>query len=149
MLQILQSEKIIRVRSLIEQGFDMAEVQNIFTSMDDSDKTDADTRYLSELITFQIDSFQFHPAVDQNNTSIIFYVAGAILRTLLKNIQFDKIDSKQVFTAYVPRGGLMKPSDVVYITCTLAYAACESIKNCDEVYQFLVNSSDPRNVFVK
>ena len=84
MLQILQSENIIRVRSLVEQGFDMAEVQNIFTSMDDSDKTDADARYLSELITFQIDSFQFHPAVDQNNTPIIFYVAGAISRTLLK-----------------------------------------------------------------
>ena len=62
----------------------MTEVQNIFTSMDDSDKTDADVRYLSELITFQIDSVQFHPAVDQNNTSIIFYVAGAISRPILK-----------------------------------------------------------------
>ena len=64
-------------------------------------------------------------------------------------IQFDNIDAKQEFTAYVSRGGLMKPSDVVYITCTLAYGAYKSIKNCDEAYQFLVNSSDPRNVFVK
>ena len=47
----------------------------------------------------------------------------------------------------VSRGGLMKPSDVVYITCTLAYTAYKSIKNC-EAYQFLVNSSNPRNVFV-
>ena len=38
---------------------------------------------------------------------------------------------------------------MVYITCTLAYGAYKSIKNCDEAYQFLVNSSDPRNVFVK
>ena len=43
----------------------------------------------------------------------------------------------------------MKPSDVAYITCTPAYGAYKSIKNCDEAYQFLVNSSDPRNVFVK
>ena len=49
-------------------------------------------------------------------------------------IQFDKIDAKQEFTAYVSRGGLMKPSDVVYITCTLAYAAYKSIKNCDEAF---------------
>ena len=64
-------------------------------------------------------------------------------------IQFDKIDAKQEFTGYVSRGGLMKPSDVVYSTCTLAYAAYKSIKNCDEAYQFLANSSNLRNVFVK
>ena len=64
-------------------------------------------------------------------------------------IQFNKIDAKQEFTAYVSRGGLMKPSDVVYITYTLRYTAYKSIKNCDEAYQFLVNSSNPRNVFVK
>ena len=56
----------------------MTEVQNIFTSMDDSEKTDPDARYLSKLITFQIDSFLFHPAVYPNDISIIFYVAGAI-----------------------------------------------------------------------
>ena len=82
-LQILQSEKTIRVRSLVEQDFHMKEIQNIFTSIDDSEKTDADA-HLSELITFQIDSFRFHSAVDQNDTSIIFYVAGAVSRTLLK-----------------------------------------------------------------
>ena len=38
---------------------------------------------------------------------------------------------------------------MVYSTCTLAYGAYKSIKNCDEAHQFLVNSSDPRNVFVK
>ena len=64
-------------------------------------------------------------------------------------IQFDKIDAKQEFTVYVSRDGLMKPSDVVYITCTIVYAAYKSIKNCDEAYQYLVNSSNPRNVFVK
>ena len=63
--------KINSVRSLVEQGFDMTGVQNIFSSMDDSEKTDADARYLSELITFQIDSFQFHSAVDKNDTSTL------------------------------------------------------------------------------
>ena len=94
----------------------MKEIQNIFTSIDDSENTDADAHYLSELITFQIDSFQFHSAVDQNDPSIIFYVAGAISRTLLKKnkcqmceellssgkmdtatIQFDNIDAKREF----------------------------------------------------
>ena len=42
-------------------------------------------------------------------------------------IYFDKIEAKQEFTAYVSRDGLMKPSDVVYITCTLANAAYKSI----------------------
>ena len=46
-------------------------------------------------------------------------------------IQFDNIDAKQELTAYVSRGGLMKPSDVVYITCTLAYGG---MKPSDVVY---------------
>ena len=29
---------------------------------------------------------------------------------------------------YVSRGGLMKPSDVVYSTCTLAYGAYEALR---------------------
>ena len=64
-------------------------------------------------------------------------------------IYFDKIEVKQEFTTYVSRDGLMKPSDVVYITCTLANVAYKSITNCDEAYQFLVNSSNPWNVFIK
>ena len=86
MLQILQSEKTVRVRSLVEHGFHMKEIQNIFASIDDPEKTDADAHYLSELITFQIDSFQFHSADDQNGTSIIFYVAGAISQEEMPNV---------------------------------------------------------------
>ena len=55
-------------------------------------------------------------------------------------IQFDKIDAKPEFTAYVATGGLMKPSDIHLLT---------QLTKISKFVTKLSSSSNPRNVFVK
>ena len=53
-LQVLQSENVIRTLSLISQGFKMSEVKEISSSVSNSAKTESDADLLSERLNFQI-----------------------------------------------------------------------------------------------
>ena len=146
-LQILQSKKVIRTRSLIDQGFNMKDVQVIFDAVNNSGQTDTDESALSEHGSVRSENIQVHIETHSEDRSIIYYVAGSIARAILKktkcemctellsaakmevqSINFDCIDARQEFISDVSRDGLLKPSDVVYITCMHAFVIYKSIK---------------------
>ena len=106
--------------------------------------------------------------------SITYYVAGAIARSLLKNIKCEccpeflsagqmetkditfedclteeEITAKEEFIARVSRGGLLKPSDAVYVACLHAYATYDAVKSNEDAFNYLVSASNPRSVFTK
>ena len=165
-LQIIQSEKIIRTRSLIEQGFDMSQIKDIFENVENFDSLESHANALSEMLNFRLENIQFHIDVNSEDQSIIYYVAGAISRSIIKKIKcekctellsggkmeehsvaFELADMRQEFMAQISRGGLLKPSDVVYITCIHAFALYNAIKNNSESFSLLMKFSNPRNVF--
>ena len=167
-LQVVQSEKVIRTRSLIDQGFNMSEVKEIFSSTTTGETIKSEADFLTDNLNIQMENIQFHKEIQQEDQSIIYYVAGAIVRIVLKKTKCEKcreflcagnmpLNSEHIqdnevrkeFTAQMSRGGLLKPSDIVYITCIHAYFYFRSIKNNSEVHDFLLNSSEPRSVFSK
>ena len=68
-LQVLQSEKIIRTRSLINQGFKMSKVKKIFSSVSSSAKTESDVDLLSKRVSFEIENIQFHIAIQRGSNN--------------------------------------------------------------------------------
>ena len=86
---MLQSEKVIRTRSLVNQGYKMSEVKEILSSVSDSAKTESDADLRSERLNFQIENNQFHIEIQRKDQSMIYYVAGAILRAILKRTKCE------------------------------------------------------------
>ena len=87
---MLQSRKVIRTSSLINQGSKMSEVNEIFSSISNSTKTESDADLLSERLNFQIENFQFHLEIQREDQPIIYYVAGTIPRAILMRTKCEK-----------------------------------------------------------
>ena len=122
-LQIIQSEKIIRTRSLIEQGFDMSQIKDIFENVENFDSLESHANAFSEMLHFRLENIQFHIDVNSEDQPIIYYVAGAISRSIIKKIKcekctellsggkmeehsvaFELADMRQEFMAQISRG---------------------------------------------
>ena len=58
-------------------------------------------------------------------------------------------EAKEEFVALVSRGGLLKPSDLVYVTCTHAWQIYHKIKESEESFNFLISSQNPRTIFTE
>ena len=82
--------KVIRTRSLINQGFKMSEVMEIFSTVSSSAKTESDADLLSERLNFQIENIQFHMEIQREDESIIYYVAGANSCAISKRTKCEK-----------------------------------------------------------
>ena len=80
-LQILQSEKTIRIQSLIDSGFQMSDLKGIFATTEGSDNHTEEVTSLLELIP----DFHFSESLDvpSEDQAIIYYVAGAIVRSVI------------------------------------------------------------------
>ena len=63
------------------------------------------------------------------------------------SVIIDSADTRQEFLAQISRGGLLKPSDVVYITCMHAFVLYNTIKMNSESFSLLLTSPNPRSVF--
>ena len=177
-LQILQSEKSIRIKSLIESGFQMSDLKNIFAATDNSTTSDSLTDELtavSQLIPEY--SLSESLVVAPEDQAIIYYVAGAIVRSILKKFTKKSCDKccsllsggifgegevtihenltdeisreKEEFVSLVTRGGLLKPSDLVYVTCVHAWSLYHSIKDSNDAFNLLLSSSNPRTLFTE
>ena len=146
----------------------MKDVQDIFDADNDSGQTDTDASALSDHVSVRLENIQVHIEIHSEDQSLIYDAAGSISRAILKktkcemctellsagkmevqSINFDCIDARQEFIADVSRGGLLKPSDVVYITCMHAFVISKSIKNNYDAFNFLLDTSKPRYVFTK
>ena len=144
----------------------MSQIKDIFENVENFDSLESHANALSEMLNFRLENIQFHIDVNSEDQSIIYYVAGAISRSIIKKIKcekctellsggkmeehsvaFELADMRQEFMAQISRGGLLKPSDVVYITCIHAFALYNAIKNNSESFSLLMKFSNPRNVF--
>ena len=140
-LQVVQSEKVIRTRSLIDQGFNMSEVKEIFSSTTTGETIKSEADFLTDNLNIQMENIQFHKEIQQEEQSIIYYVAGAIVRIVLKKTKCEKcreflcagnmpLNSEHIqdnevrkeFTAQMSRGGLLKPSDIVCHSCIFLFS---------------------------
>ena len=171
-VQFLQAEKTIRIRSLVSMGYDMNEIRSIFTEANAKKSMIQDQEiesFLAELEGFLFTDEEQLARVDK---SLIYYLAGYIAKSLSNQpcdecneslspgkvpitIAFDdddleesNIPSKEEFVNAISRGGLTKPSDYLYISSVHAAALTKFIFQSDELKKSLISTENARNTFV-
>ena len=103
----------------------------------------------------------------------MYYVAGYIGRSLIKSMKGISCDelvstgkcklvvnfevdgntndlekgAKDEFFSLVNRGGLIKPSDLLFVTCDYAAPFFKYIKSKEYIFNMLINASNSRSVF--
>ena len=168
-LQFLQAEKTIRLRSLVEFGYNMSAIDAICSEVKENEvlKDENDTTNLMHEITDI--SFEEDTSISDSEQAIVYYVAGYITRSLRKPIKCNaccfllspgesiqisfedgsiskkEIEAKEEFLALMSRGGLLKPSDILYITCIHA----SQLFNVLQKNGLLTSLNNHRNVFSK
>ena len=60
---------------------------------------------------------------------------------------FDEASADEEYSAMINRGGLCKPSDIIFVTCLHAYAMWYYIRNDSEIYSSFTSSRNQRNTF--
>ena len=61
----------------------------------------------------------------------------------------EDLTAKEEFIARISRGGLLKPSDAVYVVCLHAYTAYDAVKSNIDAFNYLISASNSRSVFTK
>ena len=141
----------------------MKEVSNIMGN--DCIKTQAEVEHCGKIITEMLLPLPDHAHMTQMDTDIVYYVAGFISKSVKKavtgvasgdifgeissletNIEGMNPENCQFFVDEISRGGLVKPSDLVYAICALAWDTYLQIMENSEVcghsrYNFLKKTS--------
>ena len=174
-LQFMQAEKTIRMRSLVKMGFSLIDIENIFDSNSDSVTVELDLDG-TNLIEY-IYNFNFDSHVDIQEQAVLYSIAGYIAHGIMKKgipcpscsemispgkmlleldfeminepINADEVYAREEFTRLVTRGGLIKPSDLLYVACSHVYTLFDYIKNDEVIKQVLLSTANPRKVFVE
>ena len=167
-LQFVQAEKKIRVKCLVKMGYLMNEVKEIFQSSDDARTREINIAVDDILRKISEFDFEFKFMVDSSDEATVYYTAGAIVRCLLRqkkcssciklnnnetiNIKItDRIvesDERQ-FLSLCNRGGLTKPSDLVFIACVHSWSLYCFLFNDPELWDIVISSYNPREVFTQ
>ena len=159
--QIFEGEKKIRILNLVKfNKLSMPEIRAIF---------EADIIKVVAIITnWEPADLQRVPSVGENNA--LFYVAGYIAFSLNKKIKCDSCctalkegeetlefedpetqEEREKLSEYldiVSRGGLSKPSNLLYLSCLFVHSLWGHMNNSDEEKDSLWTSSNPRATFV-
>jgi hypothetical protein len=162
-LQFLQAEKSIRIRSLVKDGFNMTEIKEIFAGAEE--KISEEIEKEVEIILEMISEFNFIEDISADGRSTIYNYAGYASRGLLHRKQikcldcvemiaqdsksFDQDSPDEEYCALISRGGLCKPSDIVFTTCLHAYTLWRFIRNDSEIYDSFMGSHNQRHAFVE
>ena len=169
-LQFLQAEKNICIRSLVKMGFLISEIKDIFK--DTCDGQEHDIELSSNTILEDMSNFNFESKlmISSSDEAIIFYTAGAIVRSLLRNNKFEActgmlshnketiiigdneeniVPEEQQYISLINRGGLIKPSDIVYVSCMHAWSLYTFIMNDERLSQALLSAKNSRAIFVR
>ncbi|XP_059098099.1 uncharacterized protein LOC131892312 [Tigriopus californicus] len=178
--QILESEKKIRIRSLIK--FDKLDAQDLRNLC--KDKNEATKKRVEEeceLLVSLLNDPESDEAMDlfdlEDRFAIVFYCAGSIARSILLRNKCEKckfllLDDKKYstgeqatnlddfpsatkelkqndqFLSLNDRGGLLRPSQVVYATSLFALKLREEIFQDEDLRKIVMSSADPRALFV-
>ena len=140
-VQFLQAEKTIRLRCLVEMGYNMAEIKQIFVGV--GAKKSAQQKEEIKIFFSELSGFRFtdDSALTDEDKSIVYYIAGYIAKSVIGEwedcnklispgkvplaVSFETessndkensiLEAKEEFVAIVSQGGLLKPSNYLYI----------------------------------
>ena len=171
-LQFLQAEKKIRLRCLVKDGYDFSDIKEIFKSSEVEKAEEKQIKCEGDMLLDEISEYEFQNLhlISDEDKATMKYTAGYIARSLAKGSKCE--DCKIFFKAIEPdqspeipdedekpsdnsdeyldianRGGLTKPSDVVFMACVHAWALYVTVSENGEAFDLLMQSSNPRSVF--
>ena len=172
-LQFLQAEKTIRLRSLVSMGYDMKEITQIYDEAN-VQKSDAQKEeikiFIEDLADFRLSD---DTTVNDADKSLLYYIAGYISKSCLGDcescnelispgkepllVAIESVDdaaesllhAKEAFVREINRGGLTKPSDYMYITSVHAAALYTYIFRDEDIRKALLGTENPRTTFVE
>ena len=153
--QFIEAEKAIRVKSLIK--FSKYSIKEVCEIMKTDKKVDEDilvshSETIMDGLSENIDNETLH--MDNN---IIFYVIGFIARSLKKRIKCEECsnilgsneeismpmvvdipEDCNSFLNSINRGGLIKPSDLTFLSCIASWS----------VYKLIMDNNDSKSYFL-
>jgi hypothetical protein len=169
--QFLEAEKKIRLKCLVKfEGLNLSEVSEVFQEVEWAEKKlieeQADTLYALLPIENMSSDFQLHDGEE----GVVYYIAGYISRSimkrtkcedcfelLIKSLEPPEIDfgtedaaarsGKEDFLNSIDRGGLVTPSELVYIVCVHAIQLKEELFDSGELQKRFLSSANPRAIF--
>ena len=172
-LQFLQAEKTIRLRSLVSMGYDMKEINQIFSeaSVNKTKEQNAEIK----LFVDDLDEFRFtdDSALTDADKSLLFYIAGYIAKSSMSecdecnelispgkapisvavegmiDAEESVLAAKEEFLAAITRGGLTKPSDYMYIVSVHAATLFAHIFKDDDTRKAFLATENPRTTFIE
>jgi hypothetical protein len=168
MRQVVDSDRKIRAMSLVKfSGFPLAEIDDAI-SASGQPSTPAVYDSLADALAESL-TFQKWPSV--SDTNIIFYISGAIARSILRTmkcsdckntlvdpdhllepLQLDEPSDNFMSTTFldsINRGGLYRPSEYCYVTTVSCWRIYEEIRSSAALKDKLLGVSNQRKLFVK
>lgn len=167
--QFLEAEKAIRIRSLVKYSkLVLSEVTADLSSSDNSkEQVQDEVQVLLSLIEDKALDFE---STEDGEEAIVYYVAGYVARSLLKVAKCqgcvrlisesddvppvlfmeesdEGVHARERFLEQVTRGGLIKPSDLLYIFCLHAHQLHKVLFSDDTIKNKFISSHLPRAVF--
>jgi len=147
----------------------MSDINDISNEME-TDRLKKIEKNSSELIQELTDiSFETTDCSPDSQQAIVYYVAGYIARSISKTVKCsscrlllspgntitisfenddiakEEIDAKEEFLLLMSRGGLLKPSDVLYVTCVHASQLFHYMHKS----KLLISLDNSRSIFCK
>jgi hypothetical protein len=170
--QFLEAEKKIRLKCLVKfEGLKLTEVAEVFQEGNEAEKKkvqdEADNLYALLPVENLSSDFQLH----EGEEGVVYYVAGYISRSILKRTKCEPCHelliksleppeieigqeeraedrkAKEDFLRSVDRGGLVTPSELVYIVCVHAIQLKEEIFDSGKLQKKFLSCDNPRSVF--
>ena len=135
-------------------GFLISEIKDIFKDTCDAQEHDI------ELSNFNSESKLM---ISSSDEAIAFYTAGAIVRSLLRNNKCEActgmlshnkemiiigdneeniVPEEQQYISLINRGGLIKPPDIVYVSCMHASSIYTFIMTDERLSQVLLSAKN-------
>lgn len=164
MRQVLEGDRKIRAVSLLKfSSISLAEIDSVNQSEQDTahcDETDAD-----DIAT----SLSYNQTPSANDANIIYYVSGAIARSVgrvtkcdhckelliasdeIETIELDESLSynASTFLDTINRGGLSKPTEITFNIVMHSWRVYEEIRQSDGLKEKLLKSANQRSLFTK
>ena len=162
-LSFLQAEKSLRIKALVNDGFNMDGIKAIFKDAEVK-KADARKAEVEAFVEMLDHGLKFDAELDDECASIVHYYAGYISRSLLKKekcnecVKIVASESKsfssdvieEEYLAQVTRGGLCKASNLVALTTCHAYEMWLYIRNGNQTLKdFFWKTTNPKSVFIE
>ncbi len=167
--QILEAEKSIRLKSLVEfSGFTMDDVRDIYAEAQLLGKEQIED--LGDTLLMMLDKDYIDlENVDVASQNILFYIAGYAAKSISKSLKcqdcvtllrqdkdvpkitFDSEESsglKQAFLQKVDRGGLFYPSETVYSTCLVSWRLYDDIRQSKDASDLLFDHPSAQAIFL-